>query len=66
MVNKDKPDHILELPSCPVAVAFHPEKPAVLTAGTLSGQIFVWDLAQPEDPLLGRSDATCAQGHQEP
>ena len=52
--------------SCPVAVAFHPEKPSILTAGTLSGQIFVWDLSHEDEPLLGRSEATALSSHQEP
>jgi hypothetical protein len=37
LVNEGKPDHVLECPSCPVAVSFHPEKPAIVVRPALHG-----------------------------
>ncbi len=67
LVNKEKPDHVLTSPSCVTSVAFHPEKPSVLTAGTLSGQIFVWDLTgEGDEKLIGESVASSDKAHREP
>lgn len=67
LVNKEKPDHVLTSPSCVTSVAFHPEKPSVLTAGTLSGQIFVWDLTgEGDEKLVGESVASSDKAHSEP
>lgn len=52
---------------CRTSVAFHPEKPSILTAGTLSGQIFVWDLTgEGDDKLVGESVASSDKAHKEP
>jgi WD40 repeat protein len=67
LVNKEKPDHVLTSPSCVTSVAFHPEKPSILTAGTLSGQIFVWDLTgEGDEKLIGESVASSDKAHKEP
>ena len=62
LVNSEKPDHTLPVPSCVTSVSFHPDNPAILATGTLSGQIFVWDLTQPEgEKLVGESAASSAE-----
>ena len=67
LVNKEKPDHVLSVPSCVTGLAFHPEKPAIITAGTLSGQIFVWDLTlEGDETLVGESVASSDKAHKEP
>lgn len=67
LVNPEKSDHSLPVPSCVTSVSFHPDNPAILAAGTLSGQVFAWDLSNSEgEKLLGESAASSAEVHREP
>lgn len=52
------PASVLETPTCVCSVAWHPERPGVLAAGTFGGEVFVWDLNREEadgETLVARS-----------
>jgi hypothetical protein len=38
------PEMILDTDSCVTALAFHPREPAIIAAGTFSGEVIVWDV----------------------
>ena len=38
------PQIILDTDSCVTALAFHPREPAIIAAGTFSGEVIVWDV----------------------
>jgi len=49
----DNPDLVLDHPSCLTCVRCHPEKPAIIAAGSFNGEVIVWDVgsASPEEPI---------------
>jgi WD repeat-containing protein 34 len=49
------PAVVFETSCCVCSVAFHPEKPGVLAAGTFNGEVLVWDLNREDEQLLYRS-----------
>jgi WD repeat-containing protein 34 len=49
------PTAVLETSSCVCSVAWHPEQPSVLAAGTFNGEVLAWDVNRGEDALLARS-----------
>eukprot|EP00953_Heterococcus_sp_UTEX-ZZ885_P021528 12003-Heterococcus_DN1.PRE.1 len=60
------PDVLLEHSSCLMCVACHPERPAVIAAGSFNGEVLVWDTAASDDDMLlgaSRIDDYC---HREP
>ncbi|XP_032828730.1 cytoplasmic dynein 2 intermediate chain 2 [Petromyzon marinus] len=61
----DMPDRTLDVPGCLLCLSFHPTWPAVIAGGASSGEVFVWDTSQEEDPLLAHSGVN-ATTHQQP
>jgi len=45
-VKADKPDTVIEFPSCVVSVEAHPSKPGLTAVGTFNGVVFLVDTAQ--------------------
>jgi len=48
-VQQDKPDHRLETSCSVISVAFHPQHPAILVAGTYGGEVLAWNLGNETD-----------------
>ncbi|XP_064082921.1 cytoplasmic dynein 2 intermediate chain 2-like [Macrobrachium nipponense] len=44
----NQPEKIIEVSSCVLSVAFHPNNPAVFAVGTYSGELLVFDLSHSE------------------
>ena len=42
------PALVLDAPSCLMCVACHPERPALVAAGSFNGEVYVWDTAAAE------------------
>lgn len=53
-----QPSAVVEVPSAVMCLAFHPTQPAHVAGGLYSGEVLVWDLSRPEDPLLWRTGLT--------
>ena len=49
--NPDNPDFVLDHPSCLMCLRCHPTNPAIVAAGSFNGEIIVWDLTNPEQPI---------------
>ncbi|KAL7997827.1 putative WD40/YVTN repeat-like-containing domain superfamily, WD40-repeat-containing [Plasmopara halstedii] len=47
-INVHKPSLVLETSSGLMCVAFHPENPSIVAAGSFNGEVFVWDLEPTE------------------
>ncbi|EEY62587.1 uncharacterized protein PITG_14354 [Phytophthora infestans T30-4] len=43
-LNQQKPSLVLETSSGLMCVAFHPQNPSVVAAGSFNGEVFVWDM----------------------
>ncbi|POM75684.1 WD-40 domain containing hypothetical protein, partial [Phytophthora palmivora] len=43
-LNSQKPSLVLETSSGLMCVAFHPQNPSIVAAGSFNGEVFVWDL----------------------
>ncbi|XP_019635654.1 PREDICTED: WD repeat-containing protein 34-like isoform X5 [Branchiostoma belcheri] len=54
-INPKKADVAVDVSSCLMCVAFHPEIPAFIAGGTFNGEVQLWDLSQPDNPLLASS-----------
>ncbi|KAL4689383.1 hypothetical protein H8959_012174 [Pygathrix nigripes] len=53
-----QPSAVVEVPSAVLCLAFHPTQPSHVAGGLYSGEVLVWDLSRPEDPLLWRTGLT--------
>ncbi|KAK2120398.1 Cytoplasmic dynein 2 intermediate chain 2 [Saguinus oedipus] len=53
-----QPSAVVEVPSAVLCLAFHPMQPSHVAGGLYSGEVLVWDLSRPEDPLLWRTGLT--------
>ncbi|KAM8803419.1 cytoplasmic dynein 2 intermediate chain 2 isoform 1-T1 [Rhynchonycteris naso] len=53
-----QPSVVVEAPSAVMCLAFHPTQPSHIAGGLYSGEVLVWDLSRPEDPLLWRTGLT--------
>mmetsp|Transcript_7441 Transcript_7441/g.11118 ORF Transcript_7441/g.11118 Transcript_7441/m.11118 type:complete len:618 (+) Transcript_7441:28-1881(+) len=56
--NAEKPNFILEHSSCLTTVCCHPQKPALVAAGSFYGEILLYDFSKSraEEPLIASSD----------
>eukprot|EP01038_Epipyxis_sp_PR26KG_P008940 gene8940-12056_t len=50
--SEDAPDFVLDHPSCIMCVCYHPLAPALIAGGSFNGEVIIWDLTNPEQPLL--------------
>ncbi|XP_055257127.1 cytoplasmic dynein 2 intermediate chain 2 isoform X1 [Moschus berezovskii] len=57
-LNPQQPSAVVEVPSAVMCLAFHPTQPAHVAGGLYSGEVLVWDMSRPEDPLLWRTGLT--------
>ena len=48
---EDSPEYVLDHTSCLNCVRCHPERPAIIAAGSFNGEVVVWDLNTPEKPI---------------
>jgi WD repeat-containing protein 34 len=46
-----EPDLVLDHNICLMSIACHPENPSIIAAGSFNGEIIVWDLNTPEQPI---------------
>ena len=70
---REEPDAFIETDNCVQCLRFHPEHPALVAAGTLDGDVFVFSLDDSDaarrdgDPLVAKSSARPATlAHREP
>jgi len=70
---REEPDAFIETDNCVQCLRFHPEHPALVAAGTLDGDVFVFSLDESDaarrdgDPLVAKSSARPATlAHREP
>ncbi|KAK4323474.1 hypothetical protein Pmani_005825 [Petrolisthes manimaculis] len=45
----NQPERVIEMSSCVLCLAFHPNNPAVFAVGTFNGEVLVYDLSHSED-----------------
>eukprot|EP00794_Sanderia_malayensis_P005363 gene5363-6034_t len=64
-INMEKADRSLDVECCLTSVAFHPEHPPLLAAGTFTGELIIWDLSQDDDNFITNSSHR-DETHQEP
>ncbi|XP_019672203.2 cytoplasmic dynein 2 intermediate chain 2 isoform X3 [Felis catus] len=57
-LNPQQPSAVVEVPSAVMCLAFHPTQPSHVAGGLYSGEVLVWDVSHPEDPLLWRTGLT--------
>ncbi|XP_006154184.1 WD repeat-containing protein 34 [Tupaia chinensis] len=57
-LNPRQPSVVVEVPSAVMCLAFHPTQPSHVAGGLYSGEVLVWDISRPEDPLLWRTGLT--------
>uniref|UniRef100_A0A452QPB1 Cytoplasmic dynein 2 intermediate chain 2 n=2 Tax=Ursus TaxID=9639 RepID=A0A452QPB1_URSAM len=57
-LNPQQPSAVVEVPSAVMCLAFHPTQPSHVAGGLYSGEVLVWDVSNPEDPLLWRTGLT--------
>ncbi|KAL2782125.1 cytoplasmic dynein 2 intermediate chain 2 [Daubentonia madagascariensis] len=57
-LNPRQPSAVVEVPSAVLCLAFHPTQPSHIAGGLYSGEVLVWDMSRPEDPLLWRTGLT--------
>lgn len=64
-LDSNKADLNIDVPSCLMCMAFHPEHPAILAGGTFSGEVRVWNTSLEGEPLTASSGLSDL-GHKEP
>ena len=60
-----KADLALGLSNCVTCLAFHPTDPSLLAGGAFNGEVLLWNLGVPAEPLVGKSSLS-AYSHHEP
>ncbi len=63
-LDPSKADAAIELPDCLTCLAFHPTDPALLAGGSYNGDVLLWRLGTPGDPLVGKSTLTNYTHHE--
>jgi WD40 repeat protein len=46
---------VIEVSNCVTEVAFHPSDPTMLAGGTMNGEIYLWNIANEEEPQIAVS-----------
>ncbi|KAK2163799.1 hypothetical protein LSH36_74g11005 [Paralvinella palmiformis] len=64
-LDANKPDTVMDLSSCLMCIAYHPQKPGLIVGGTFNGEVLVWDLSR-EDDILVASSGIGDDSHREP
>ncbi|XP_064382625.1 cytoplasmic dynein 2 intermediate chain 2-like [Halichondria panicea] len=64
-LDPSKADLSIDVPSCLMCVAFHPEHPALVAGGTFNGEVRIWNTSLEGDPLTASSGLSDL-GHKEP
>ncbi|XP_050396132.1 cytoplasmic dynein 2 intermediate chain 2 [Patella vulgata] len=64
-INPNKPNVVIDSPSCIMCLEFHPTNPAWVVGGNFSGEVLVWDLNK-EDDLLISTSGIGDDAHREP
>ena len=49
--NAEEPDYVLDHTSCLMCISCHPQKPSIVAAGSYNGEVIVWDITTPEQPI---------------
>ena len=49
--NAEEPDYVLDHTSCLMCISCHPQKPSIVAAGSYNGEVIVWDITAPEQPI---------------
>lgn len=62
--NPHSPDFVLDHAASLMCVKYHPQSPALVVAGSFNGEVIVWDLTTPEQPLA--ISAIVEYAHKEP
>ncbi|XP_055397293.1 cytoplasmic dynein 2 intermediate chain 2 isoform X2 [Bubalus kerabau] len=57
-LSPQQPSAVVEVPSAAMCLAFHPTRPSLVAGGLYSGEVLVWDMSRPEDPLVWRTGLT--------
>ncbi|NXL28248.1 WDR34 protein, partial [Glaucidium brasilianum] len=57
-LNPQRPDLVVDVPSCVMGLSFHPSQPSLIAGGLFSGELVVWDTSRTEDPVVWRTGMT--------
>lgn len=49
------PDMVFDVKTCFMSLAFHPKKPAVCAVGSFTGEVYILNVTNKDDNLIGRS-----------
>ncbi|XP_033633325.1 WD repeat-containing protein 34-like [Asterias rubens] len=64
-MNTEKADTVVDVNSCLMCIAYHPEKPSALVGGNFNGEVLLWDLNREDDSLIA-SSGIGDDSHREP
>eukprot|EP00750_Incisomonas_marina_P015667 INCI1843.2.p1 GENE.INCI1843.2~~INCI1843.2.p1 ORF type:complete len:689 (-),score=131.47 INCI1843.2:236-2062(-) len=51
----ENPDMVFDVKGCFMSIAFHPKKPAVCAVGSFTGEVYILNVTNKDDNLIGRS-----------
>ena len=51
----ENPDMVFDVKTCFMSIAFHPKKPAVCAVGSFTGEVYILNVTNKDDNLIGRS-----------
>lgn len=64
-LDPNKPDTTIDLSSCLMCIAFHPNLPSVIAGGSFNGEIQVWDTGREDETVIATSGMG-SDSHREP
>lgn len=64
-IDPNKPDITIDLSSCLMCIAFHPNLPSVVAGGSFNGEIQVWDTGREDETVIATSGMG-SDSHREP